>query len=120
MFKHVVARMLLGLGIVCLFAGLVTEARASITSNQYCWQTSYARCGYHPCTCEASTEAFGCSTALTHGPTGWCYSGGSLSCSAPTVHCGKKVNYIPPKNCRNCDGVITTVNCDKSHNCSQF
>ena len=120
MLNAVVARMLLGLGMTCLFAGLVAEAGASITSNQYCWSTGYAHCGYHPCTCESSAQTFGCSKALTNGATGWCYSGGTLSCSAPVEHCGKKVSYVLPNNCTKCNGVVTNVDCDKLHNCSQL
>ena len=119
MFKVIVARTLLGLGIICLFAGLVTEVQATITSNMYCWKTDSAHCGYHPCTCEDGTTVFGCAAALTHGGTGWCYSGSpSQSCTSQTTHCGKKVTYLPPASCTNCNGVPNQVDCNKFHDCT--
>ena len=115
MFGILAARVLFGMGVVCLCLAFAVELQAA---NKYCWKTEYAHCGYHPCTCEDGTDYFGCAEATTHGPTGWCHDGGTTSCTADTEHCGDKISY-PFGTCGQCIYGTQQVGtpCNKWHDC---
>ncbi len=117
MYFSVASRVLMGIGIACFCLALAVEVKAQ--QNYYCWQTSYAHCGYHPCRCEDGTTTFGCTEGYSGGPTGWCYEGGTRFCVKNAVGCGDKVSFDAPNSCENCSGGTEQVGieCNKSHDC---